>query len=250
MVQTPTRIAIAVLALVAVATGGVAAHASATPGGHWAAAGAAGVAETGEMTGVSDAQIVAGPAGMQANEERAVDEEDGEEDEEEKAEEEGVGPLGDWWGLGGEVNEAPYVGLVELGAALLVVGVGGYAGGKRTDAMPTRWRRHLLPAHEWTMLAGVVLTVPHFLAVEEWEGLGLLVALLLGVEVASGVYGRHLHRHVVRLDRGEEPAPLVGRIVKTTRAAVFSHWRVAHVLLTAATFATLVAHVLTATGGD
>ncbi|MEF8773822.1 MAG: hypothetical protein V5A37_03790, partial [Halobacteriales archaeon] len=153
------------------------------------------------------------------------DEEPAEDDEPDDEEEEGTGPLGNWWGLGDEATEAPFVGLVELGSALLVVGVAGYAAGKRTGLVPPRWRRHLLSAHEWTMLAGVALTAPHFLAVEEWAGLGLLVATLLVIEVASGFYGRYLHRYVVRLGRGDEPAPVVGRVVETTRTAVFSRWR-------------------------
>lgn len=172
-----------------------------------------------------------------------------EEEEAEEDEEEGGGALiGDWWGLGEEAQEAPYMGLVELGVVLLAVGLAGYSIGKRTGLLPPQYRRYLLPAHEWTMLVGTALTVPHFLFVEEWEGLGLAVGILLAIEVLSGVYGRHLHRHVIRLGRGEEPAPLVAYLIALPKRTVFSRWRRIHVMLTILTALVLVAHIVTAVG--
>ncbi|MFB6102494.1 MAG: hypothetical protein ABEJ73_07995 [Haloplanus sp.] len=172
----------------------------------------------------------------------------GEGEEREEDGETGAGVLGEWWGLGGEASEAPYVGLAELGVVLLVIGVGGYSAGKRTSVVPTKYRRRLLQAHEWTVLTGTALTLPHFVAVEEWGGLGLLVALLLAVEVASGLYGRHLHRHVIRLGRGGETPSLVGRTVAMTKRTLFSRWRRVHVVLTVATGIVLVLHIVTAVG--
>jgi hypothetical protein len=172
-------------------------------------------------------------------------ESDGERDEED---EEGVAVLGEWWGLGGEASEAPYVGLVELGVVLLAVGMLGYSAGKRTGLVPNEHRRRLLQLHEWTVLAGVALTVPHFVAVEEWEGVGLVVAILLAVEVASGVYGRHLHRYVVRMGRGDDSSAVAARLVGLSNRVLFRRWRRVHVLLTVATAASIALHVVTAVG--
>lgn len=160
----------------------------------------------------------------------------------------GTRVVGEWWGLGGEASEAPYVGLAELGVVLLVVGVGGYSAGKRTSVVPGRHRRRLLQAHEWVVLSGTALTVPHFLFVEEWAGLGFLVGVLLGFEVLSGLYGRHLHRHAVRLGRGQERASLVGRVVAVTNERMLSRWRRVHVSLTLVTAIAIALHVLTAVG--
>jgi len=98
--------------------------------------------------------------------------EDSEEDET------GASLVGDWWGLGGEVNEAPYIGVVEAGVVFLVVGVLGYSLVKRKRLLPVRYRRYQLQTHQWIVLVGTALTLPHFVAVEEWEGLGLAVAVL------------------------------------------------------------------------
>ncbi|MDY6775410.1 MAG: hypothetical protein SV253_04945 [Halobacteria archaeon] len=171
-------------------------------------------------------------------------EEEGEESEEES--EEGVSLLPDWWGLGGEANEAPYIGLVEIGVTVLVVGVLGYSAGKRLSVVPSKYRRNLLRAHEWTMLAGTALTVPHFVFVEEWGGTGLLVGILLGVEVISGVYGRRIHRDVMRLGRGDETAEIVGRIRDISNKVVLSKWHTVHIWLTLATGVVLVVHIITA----
>jgi hypothetical protein len=177
-----------------------------------------------------------------------VDEEEYEDGDEHEGDETGARVLAEWWGLGGEASEAPYMGLVELGVVVLVVGMLGYSAGKRTSVVPLRYRLRLLQAHEWTMLAGTALVVPHFVAVEEWEGLGLLVAILLGIEVASGLYGRHLHRHVIRFGRGKETAPLVGRVLEVTKRSVLARWRRVHVLLTIVTGVVLVLHIVTAIG--
>lgn len=59
------------------------------------------------------------------------DSDDGEEGELEEdengADEDGISIVGEWWGLGGEASEAPYIGLVELGVTVLAVGVTGYS---------------------------------------------------------------------------------------------------------------------------
>lgn len=170
---------------------------------------------------------------------------DGEEDDDE---EEGSSIIGDWWGLGGEATETPYVGLVELGVLVLTVGLVGYFVGKRTTYMPTQYRRYLLPTHEWSMLIGTALTVPHFVFVEEWEGLGFAVGVLLAIEVLSGLYGRHLHRHVIRLGRGTETAPVVGNLFEVTKETLFSRWRWIHRSLTLLTAIVLVLHIVTAVG--
>lgn len=162
--------------------------------------------------------------------------------------EEGASVIGDWWGLGNEANETPYLGLAEFGVVLLGLGLGGYTLGKRTGRLPPRYRRYLLPAHEWTMVVGTALTVPHFLAVDEWEGFGLLVGVLLGVEVLSGLYGRYLHRHVSRLGRGSEGSPILGRVIAISKATLFSRWRQVHVLLTLVTGLVLVLHIVTSLG--
>ncbi|MEF8813387.1 MAG: hypothetical protein V5A55_06160 [Halovenus sp.] len=65
--------------------------------------------------------------------------------------------IGDWLGLGGKATETAYVGLVELGIIVLIVGLAGYAIGKRTAYVPAQYRRYLLPAHEWSMLVGTAL---------------------------------------------------------------------------------------------
>lgn len=168
-----------------------------------------------------------------------------EEDSDKKA---GATLLGDWWGLGGEVAETPYIGLVEIGVIILGIGLGGYTLGKRTSLLPSQYRRYLLPAHEWTMLVGTGLTVPHFFVVEEWEGLGFLVGILLAVEVLSGFYGRHLHRHVIRIDRGSETDPLLGRLIEISKETLFSRWRQVHISLTLVTGLVFILHIVTAIG--
>jgi len=180
--------------------------------------------------------------GLNGEEEEGEDAEDSEEDET------GASLIGDWWGLGGEVNEAPYIGVVEAGVVFLVVGVLGYSLVKRKRLLPVQYRRYQLQTHQWVVLIGTVLTLPHFIAVEEWEGLGLAVAVLLGVEVMSGLYGRYLHRHVVRLGRGDETPSVVGRLMTVTKETLFSRWRRVHVLLTAVTAMVLVLHIITAIG--
>ena len=180
-----------------------------------------------------------------------VDELDGEEEEDTEDSEEdetGASLVGDWWGLGGEVNEAPYIGVVEAGVVFLVVGVLGYSLVKRKRLLPVRYRRYQLQIHQWVVLIGTGLTLPHLIAVEEWEGLGLAVAVLLGVEVMSGLYGRYLHRHVVRLGRGDETPSVVGRLMTVTKETLFSRWRRVHVLLTVVTALVLVLHIITAIG--
>ena len=177
-----------------------------------------------------------------------ADYDDGEGYEDEDEDEEGARIVGDWWGLGGETREAPYVGLVELGVVVGVVGVGGYSLGKRAGLVPLGHRKRLLQAHEWVMLASAALAVPHFIAVEEWEGLGLFLALLLALELASGLYGRYLHRHVLRLGRGEEAPPLLGRVLTLTKRRVLTRWRTVHVLLTTVTAIALLLHIVTAVG--
>ncbi|MFB6092968.1 MAG: hypothetical protein ABEK02_08170 [Haloquadratum sp.] len=184
--------------------------------------------------------------------EATEDEEGGEEaDGSDTERETGAGPIGDWWGLGGEASEAPYIGVVEGGVVLLVVGVLGYSLAKRTRLsrpLPARFRRYQLQAHQWFVLVGTGLTLPHLLAVDEWEGVGLAVGVLLGIEVASGLYGRYLHRHVVRLGRGDESPSAVGRFLTVTKATLFSRWRRVHVLLTVVTGLVLFFHVVAAVG--
>ncbi|WP_246989536.1 hypothetical protein [Halorientalis marina] len=176
------------------------------------------------------------------------DEEEGEDAEDSGEDETGASLIGDWWGLGGEVSEAPYIGVVEAGVVFLVVGVLGYSLAKRKRLLPVRFRRYQLQTHQWIVLLGTGLTLPHFIAVEEWEGLGLAVAVLLGVEVMSGLYGRYLHRHVVRLGRGDETPSVVGRLLTVTKETLFSRWRRVHVLLTVVTAIVLVLHIITAIG--
>ena len=170
------------------------------------------------------------------------------EDREEEEDDEGASLVGDWWGLGGEATETAYVGLVEAGVLLLVLGLGGYSIGKRSSFVPPQYRRYLLPAHQWTMLIGTALTAPHFFGVEEWEGLGFAVGVLLAIEVVSGLYGRYLHRHVIRMGRGEETAPVVDYLLSLSKQTVFSRWRRIHVLLTLVTGVVLVMHIVTAVG--
>ena len=176
------------------------------------------------------------------------EEEDGEDAEDAEEDEAGPSLIGDWWGLGGEVSEAPYIGVVEAGVVFLAVGVFGYSLAKRKQLLPVRYRRYQLQTHQWIVLIGTGLTLPHFIAVEEWEGLGLMVAILLGIEVASGLYGRYLHRHVVRLGRGDETPSVVGRLLTVTKETLFSRWRRIHVLLTVVTAIVLVLHIITALG--
>lgn len=118
---------------------------------------------------------------------------EGEDAEDSEEDETGASLIGDWWGLGGEVNEALYIGVVEAGVVFLVAGVFGYSLVKRKRLLPVQYRRYQLQTHQWVVLIGTGLTLPHFIAVEEWEGLGLAVVVLLGVEVMSGLYGRYLH---------------------------------------------------------
>lgn len=166
----------------------------------------------------------------------------------ESEDETGRNLIGDWWGLGGETGEAPYIGIAEIGIVLLVVGVLGYSIVKRNSIVPVRLRRYQLPTHQWVMLVGTALTLPHFVAVEEWEGVGLILGVLLGVEVVSGLYGRYLHRHVIRLGRGAERAPILGTALNVTKEMLFTRWRQVHVLLTVVTGLALVLHVVTAVG--
>lgn len=188
------------------------------------------------LSGLQDA------SGFDADEEESEDTDDSEEDET------GSSLIGDWWGLGGEAIEAPYIGVVEAGVVFLVVGVLGYSLAKRKRLLPVRYRRYQLQIHQWIVLIGTGLTLPHFIAVEEWEGFGLAVAVLLGVEVASGLYGRYLHRHVVRLGRGDETPSVVGRLLTVTKGTLFSRWRRIHVFVTIVTASVLFLHIITAIG--
>lgn len=211
-------------------------------------AGGASVGNFGEPSANSVDEMRFGSPPLLTQVEEPQEEEEGGEAEEESNGEEGASVLGEWWGLGGEAGEAPYIGLVELGIVVLTVGLGGYMLSKRTSVVPTRYRRYLLPAHEWSMLLGTALTVPHFFAVEEWEGLGFVVGLLLAIEVASGLYGRHLHRHVIRLGRGDESPSILGRVIHLSKDTLFTRWRWLHRSLTAVTTLVLVLHILTAIG--
>jgi hypothetical protein len=169
--------------------------------------------------------------------------------EAEDGEDEGGGSvIGDWWGLGEEAQETPYMGLVELGVVILTIGLGGYMLAKRTSIVPVQYRRHLLPAHEWSMLLGTALTAPHFFGVEEWEGLGFAVGVLLAIEVVSGLYGYYLHRHVIRLDRGDESPAILSAFLALPKETVFSRWRWIHRSLTLVTAVVLVLHIVTAIG--
>jgi len=175
-------------------------------------------------------------------------EDESEDEDEDDEDDDGAGLLGDWWGLGGEANEAPYIGIAEVGVGLLLVGVLGYSVVKRKRLLPARYRRYQLQTHQWIVLVGTTLTLPHFAAVDEWEGFGLAVGILLAIEVASGLYGRYLHRHVVQLGRGSETAPVVDRVLSVTKQTLFSRWRRVHVLLTAVTALFIVLHVVVAVG--
>ncbi|MGQ4557374.1 hypothetical protein [Halobellus sp. GM3] len=106
-----------------------------------------------------------------------LDGEEGEDAEDSDEDETGASLIGDWWGLGGEVNEAPYIGVVEAGIVFLVLGVLGYSIVKRKRLLPVQYRRYQLQTHQWVVLIGTALTLPHFITVEEWEGLGLAVAV-------------------------------------------------------------------------
>lgn len=64
---------------------------------------------------------------------------------------------------------------------------------KRDPFVPIRYRPYTLQPHEWLMLVGTSLVVPHVLFAEDFEGLRLFIAILLVIGVASGFYGRHLH---------------------------------------------------------
>ena len=156
--------------------------------------------------------------------------------------------LPEWWGLGGNATETPYIGLAELGVTLLIIGVLGYSMGKRLSLIPPRHRIQLLKAHELTMLAGVALTLPHFFTAE-WEGTGLLVGILFAAEVSSGVYGRHLHRYAVRFGRKNEQSVLFSSIFDMTNRTVFKRWHKAHVWLTILTAIVLVMHIITSVSG-
>lgn len=157
--------------------------------------------------------------------------------------------IGDWWGLGEEAQETAYMGLVELGVVILTIGLGGYMLAKRTSIVPAQYRRYLLPAHEWSMLLGIALTAPHFFGVEEWEGLGFAVGVLLAIEVISGLYGYYLHRHVIRLGRGDESPAILSNVLALSKKTVFSRWRWIHRSLTVVTAVVLVLHIVTAIGG-
>lgn len=172
-----------------------------------------------------------------------------ESEEENGEDEEGGGSvIGDWWGLGEEAQETAYMGLVELGVVILTVGLGGYMLAKRTSIVPVQYRRYMLPAHEWSMLLGTALTAPHFFGVEEWEGLGFAVGVLLAIEVISGLYGYYLHRHVIRLGRGNESPTILSNVLALSKRAVFSRWRWIHRSLTVVTAVVLVLHIVTAIG--
>ncbi len=157
--------------------------------------------------------------------------------------------LPEWWGLGGRATEAAFIGLVELGVTVLVIGVLGYSVGKRTGVVPPKYRLRLLKLHEGTMLVGVALIVPHVLFAEEGGGFGSLAVLFIGVEVVSGFYGRHLHRHVVRMGRGDATPVAVGSMFDMTNRMVFRRWRKIHVSLTVVTALVIVLHIVTAVGG-
>lgn len=175
-----------------------------------------------------------------------------EEEDENEAESEnggaGAGIVPEWWGFGGEAAEAAYVGLAELGVTALLIGVLGYSVGKRTGIVPPKYRLRSLKLHEGTMLVGTALTVPHFLLTEDEGGIGTLVVFFLAVEVASGFYGRHLHRHVVRMGRGEATPAVVGSVFDVTNRVLFRRWRTIHVWLTVVTALVIALHVLTAVG--
>ena len=156
--------------------------------------------------------------------------------------------LPEWWGLGGNATETPYIGLAELGVTLLIIGVLGYSMGKRLSLVPPRHRVRLLKAHELTMLVGVALTLPHFFTAE-WEGTGLLVGIFFAAEVSSGVYGRHLHRYVVRFGRKNEQSVLFSSIFDMTNRTVFRRWHKAHVWLTILTAIILAIHIVTSISG-
>lgn len=75
-----------------------------------------------------------------------VDELDGEEEEGEDAEdtdedETGASLIGDWLDLGGEVSEAPYVGVIEAGGVFLVVGVLEDRIGNSKGSLSVQYRR-------------------------------------------------------------------------------------------------------------
>ena len=156
--------------------------------------------------------------------------------------------LPEWWGLGGNARETPFIGLAELGVTLLIVGVLGYSAGKRFSLVPPRHRLRLLKTHESTMLVGVALTLPHFFS-SEWGGTGLLVGIFFAIEVSSGIYGRHLHRYVVRLGRRNEQSVLFSSLFDMTNRTVFRRWHKVHVRLTIITTIVLFIHIVTAVGG-
>ncbi|MEF8776063.1 MAG: hypothetical protein V5A43_06130 [Haloarculaceae archaeon] len=83
---------------------------------------------------------------------------------------------------------------------------------------------------------------------EEWEGTGVAVGMLLAFEVASDPYGRHLHRHVIRLGRGEDSPRLFVGVIALTKRALFSRLRWIHRSLTVITILVLLVHVVTAFG--
>ncbi|GKZ12741.1 hypothetical protein [Haladaptatus sp. T7] len=217
-----------------------------TVGGTTAAAVADG---TNREDGTNRVDGVAGTnAPSLAMQEEVQEEEEGENEAERENGGAGAGIVPEWWGFGGEAAEAAYVGLAELGVAVLLIGVLGYSVGKRTGIVPPKYRLRSLKLHEGTMLVGAALTVPHFLLAEEEGGVGSLVVLFLAVEVASGFYGRHLHRHVVRMGRGEATPAVVGSVFDVTNRVLFRRWRTIHVWLTVVTALVIALHVLTAVG--
>lgn len=87
---------------------------------------------------VSDSGSAPDPVSVQSTGQGSdvpFDSDDGEEGEleedengaDEDEDEDGISIVGEWWGLGGEASEAPYIGLVELGVTVLAVGVTGYS---------------------------------------------------------------------------------------------------------------------------
>lgn len=168
-----------------------------------------------------------------------------EEEEEEEGGKENAQILPEWWGLGEDAQEAAYVGLAELGVALILIGMVGYSTGKRLNLVPSQFLLPFLRFHESLTLLGVLCTTPHFLFVGEWEGLGFLTGILLFIEVVSGLYGRYLHKHVVQLGRGEEQPFLLGRLFHLTKKVVLKRWRHIHIWLTFITVLVLGSHILT-----
>lgn len=200
-----------------------------------AVAGAGSAAALDGGTGVATAPGDDRVAALGDDDEREVEDED---------DEDVPSLIGDWWGI--DDDEGAFLGLVQLGAIVLVVGAGGYAANKRYSFVPVQYRRYTLQVHEWLMLIGTALVAPHFLFADELEGLGLFLGILLGVEVLSGFYGRHLHRRVIRLSRGDEAPAVVGQVLETTNERLFSQWRRIHVGLVSITALALLVHIVSA----